>query len=175
MKRIFLGLAGLLLLAANNQAAPPAPAATSVEPAVAFGARENVEFVALSPDGERVAYAVASEGQGSRLYVLEIGSTAPRAITNVNGDRQRLTHCNWVSNRRLLCNLFNIARSAGFLTSASRMVALDIGNHPFPESKGFGVRVVYSENINALLHPIVDNTLQFLPEVFPVVAFKIYR
>ena len=50
MKRLFVSLAALIVA--------PAQAQSQVDPAVAFGARENVEFIALSPDGTRVAYAV---------------------------------------------------------------------------------------------------------------------
>jgi dipeptidyl aminopeptidase/acylaminoacyl peptidase len=115
-RRLFGAVAALFLLSAN------APA----DPAVAFGARENVEFIALSPDGSRVAYGVPIEGLGSRLYWLEVGSTQPRAITKVDGRDQRITGCNWVSNQRLVCGLYNINRVAGYLGSGSRLIALDI-------------------------------------------------
>ena len=85
------------IIAALQPAAAPTP-----EPAVAFGARENVEFIALSPDGTRLAYARPRDGQGSRLMTVVVGSTQPRLVISVDGSRQRLSGCDWVSNRRLV-------------------------------------------------------------------------
>lgn len=86
-KRIALAFGGLVMLAAGTQAQrPPASErAAAADPAVAFGARENIEFVALSPDGRRVAYSVPIQVQGSRLYWVEVGTTQPHAISSVDG------------------------------------------------------------------------------------------
>lgn len=118
-----------LLISASLALAPATaaqPALSSAEAAARFGARENVEFIVLSPDGSRVAYGVPIEGLGSRLYWVEVGSTQPRAITRVDGREQRVTGCNWVSNERLVCSLYNIDRAAGYLGSGSRLIALNI-------------------------------------------------
>jgi dipeptidyl aminopeptidase/acylaminoacyl peptidase len=112
---------------ACSPAAAAAQAATSpADAAMRFGARENVESIALSPDGTRVAYAIPTQGQGSRLYWVEVGSTQLHGITNVDGSEQRVAGCNWVSNQRLVCELFGVDRAAGFIGGASRLVALDI-------------------------------------------------
>src|SRR5687767_10008163 len=78
------------------------------EPSLVFGARENVEFIALSPEGSRLAYAIPREGQGSRLMTLDVGSTQPRHVISVDGSRQRLAGCDWVSNRRLVCTIYGV-------------------------------------------------------------------
>lgn len=127
MKRILIGLAVVTLLTANNQATPaPAPATPTVEPALAFGARENVEFIALSPDGTRVAYAIPREGQGSRLMTVDVGASTPRHVISVDGRRQRLSSCNWVSNSRLVCTVYGVSDNPGVLVTATRLIALDM-------------------------------------------------
>ena len=104
-----------------------APVSAQVEPAVAFGARENVEFIALSPDGTRIAYAVPRPaGQGSRLMTVEVGGTQPRDVIAVDGVRQRLGGCNWVSNARLVCTVYGVTESIGTLVQATRLIALDL-------------------------------------------------
>jgi dipeptidyl aminopeptidase/acylaminoacyl peptidase len=103
----------------------PVSASAQVDPAIAFGARENIESIALSPDGSRIAYVIPREGQGSRLYTVEVGATQPRGVINVDGERQRLGGCTWVSNSRLVCTIFGVTDSPGFLVSASRLIALD--------------------------------------------------
>lgn len=104
-----------------------APSQAQVDPAVAFGARENVQFIALSPDGTRVAYAVPrASGQGSRLMTVEVGGAQPRDVIAVDGVRQRLGGCNWVSNSRLVCTVYGVTESIGTLVEASRLIALDL-------------------------------------------------
>ncbi|WP_444854951.1 alpha/beta hydrolase family protein [Sphingosinicella sp.] len=102
------------------------PAHGQVDPAVAFGARENVEFIALSPDGQRVAYGIPRDGRGSRVMVLEIGQNQPRAVTSTESDGERIRRCDWVSNRRLLCSLHSLAGGAGMVASGIRLVAFDV-------------------------------------------------
>ncbi len=113
------------MLAAVLAALQPAATATP-DPAIAFGARENVEFIALSPDGTRLAYAIPREGQGSRLMTVDVGTTQPRHVISVDGSRQRLAGCDWVSNRRLVCTVFGVADSSGVLVTATRLIALDL-------------------------------------------------
>ena len=103
-----------------------APGAAQVDPAVAFGARENVEFIALSPDGQRVLYAVPHGERGSRILILEIGQTQPRSVASIAGDEERIRGCNWISNQRILCRLFSVAGGAGMVAGAARLVALDV-------------------------------------------------
>ena len=101
-----------------------APVQAQPDPAVAFGARENVEFIALSPDGTRVAYAVPrATGQGSRVMTVEVGGAQPRDVIGVDGQRQRLGGCNWVSNARLVCTVFSLStahRPRGYRHPAGR-------------------------------------------------------
>ncbi len=82
--------------------------------------------VYLSPDGSRVVYGLAWEGQGSRIYTAEIGAAQPRPVVNVDGSRHRLGPCNWVSNTRLVCTLFGVTESLGVLATGSRLMALDM-------------------------------------------------
>ncbi|MGQ0558370.1 MAG: hypothetical protein ACT4OE_02105 [Sphingosinicella sp.] len=127
MNRVLAIGATLLLVPAMllAQPAPPAQPARSFDAAAAFGARQNVESVSLSPDGRRIAYTIPWRGQGSRLYTLEIGSTQPRAVVSVDGRDQRLWDCDWVSNARLVCTMFAITETTGRLMAATRLIALN--------------------------------------------------
>jgi dipeptidyl aminopeptidase/acylaminoacyl peptidase len=106
---------------AAGQASP-----SSADAAARFGARENVESIALSPDGTRVAYSIPWEGQGSRLYTLEVGATKPKGVMSFNGKDHRLAGCNWVSNTRLVCTTFAVTETTGMMLTGSRLIALDI-------------------------------------------------
>ena len=54
-----------------------------------------------------------------------------------------------------------------------RMVALDLRDHPLPERKRLGVRIVDAKDRHALADPVVEDGLQLLPHPVPVFALEI--
>nr|MBA3897620.1 S9 family peptidase [Sphingomonadaceae bacterium] len=113
--------AGALLLAAAA-----APAHAAFDAPAAFGARQGIEDIALSPDGKQIAFVAPGTGQSSALFVVPADkSSAPRRITGASGNPERLLGCWWVSNARLLCSIYVIQRAAGYVVGATRMVAVD--------------------------------------------------
>lgn len=113
--RVAGALLSLAALAAN----------TEPDPAAAFGARESIEGISLSPDGQRIAYLSPGEGQGSWLYTVDLASGRSTQTTSVDGRTQRLGNCGWADTQRLVCSVFAIQRSQGEVASAGRIVALD--------------------------------------------------
>lgn len=105
-------------------AAQPA-AGVARDPAAAFGARESVESISLSPDGSKLAYVAPIAGQGSALYTVDLASGDSRRSTAVDGRDQRLRDCSWVSNARLVCTVFTLLKDVTDILPVSRVVALD--------------------------------------------------
>jgi acetyl esterase/lipase len=94
--------------------------------ATAFGAREAIQQVSMSPDGNKIAYIVPAKGRGSRLYTVDITSTlAPRVAFAASGDPERLSSCEWVSNARLICRIGMVMRDWDGPVTASRLVAVN--------------------------------------------------
>ena len=94
--------------------------------ATAFGAREAIQQVSMSPDGNKIAYIVPAKGQGSRLYTVDITNTAtPRVALAASGDPERLSSCEWVSNARLICRIGMVMRDWDGPVTASRLVAVN--------------------------------------------------
>ena len=112
-----------MLLAGSTASAA---AAGPLDAAGAFGARENVSDMTLSPDGRSVAYIVPTEGPGSALLTLDLadGSKARVALAT-SGKPERLGDCHWVSNDRLVCRVFWTRKLSDGLSSLSRLVAAD--------------------------------------------------
>lgn len=111
--------------AGRAQAQSPAPA-QNLDPAAAFGARESVQSIALSPDGRRIAFVEPAVGQGSILYTVDLAAgTEPRRVTAADGTDQRLGGCEFVSNQRLVCTVWGVGSYNGLLVPVSRLVALD--------------------------------------------------
>ncbi len=80
------------------------------DPADAFGVRESVQDISLSPDGRRIAYLAPHQGQGSRLYTVDLATGQSTQTTAADGRIQRLGHCGWVSAERLVCTVFALRR-----------------------------------------------------------------
>ena len=106
--------------------APLGSAIAQEKAAIAFGAREGVEDVSLSPDGNKVAYIVPAIGQGSWLFTVDLANGGePRIALKADGDPERLSYCEWVSNARLICLVTMIVRGAGEPLTASRLIAIN--------------------------------------------------
>ena len=113
----------------------------------AFGAREGIEDIALSPDGKQIAFVAPGTGQSSALFVVPVDKSAPpRRVTGASGSPERLTGCWWVSNARLLCSIYVIQKAAGYVVAASRLVAVDAagGNIKLVSKRDNGNAFYYS-------------------------------
>lgn len=95
--RIALVLAGLCfggpVLAAEGTAA------------AAFGAREYVQQISLSPDGKQVALVAPSGVRGAKLLVIDIAAGTSKTILVSSGEPERLSGCRWSTETRLVCKI----------------------------------------------------------------------
>ena len=118
----------ITLLAVLSACAPAlAEESKSFDAAAAFGARESVSGMTLSPDGKSVAYRAPIQGQGSAVYTLSLaqGAKAKRALA-LGGDPERLGHCSWVANDRLACHVYgNVHDPTYGVMPFSRLVAVN--------------------------------------------------
>ena len=121
-----------LIMAALASALGAASAAADVDLAAAFGAREQLQDVSLSPDGTKLAYIVPTKGQGSALLTITLGKDAqPSVALVVGGDPERLAGCNWIANDRLVCRLWGVTENNTEMSAYhkrltfSRIVAVD--------------------------------------------------
>ncbi|MET1110095.1 MAG: S9 family peptidase [Allosphingosinicella sp.] len=126
MFRIFSqgAFAALLLVSA----AAPVAAAGPADPPAAFGAREAVLDIALSPSGKRVAFIAPGPGRSTLLYTVDVGSEAePFLALSADGKPERLSGCGWVSEQRLICTIYMVVDKIvpGQAMFATRLVALN--------------------------------------------------
>jgi dipeptidyl aminopeptidase/acylaminoacyl peptidase len=115
---------GLLL------ASVPGLALAEFDAAKAFGARPSVADLSLSPDGMNVAFIAPAAGQASVLYVQSLAKGASRtskAVLGASGKPERLGRCNWVSNQRLVCQIYGVLVSGSLLEPVhfTRLVAVN--------------------------------------------------
>jgi len=119
-----LGWAGALA------AADPAPTAKAdwdaQTAAAAFGQREPIQQISLSPDGAQIAYIMPTQGQGSMVVVRGVADgSAPHMVISADGKPNRLSDCHWVSNARLVCSIYGVVNMEGRFTGFSRIFAID--------------------------------------------------
>jgi dipeptidyl aminopeptidase/acylaminoacyl peptidase len=96
------------------------------DPVAAFGARPAVEDISLSPSGNKVAFIAPGPGQSTILYTVDaVGGAIPRRTIGADGKPERLRHCFWVSEERLVCSVYMIVEEAGELLPFTRLFAID--------------------------------------------------
>jgi dipeptidyl aminopeptidase/acylaminoacyl peptidase len=100
--------------------------AQNKSPAEAFGNREGIEDIALSPDGTKISYIEPSAGQGNRLFTVDLTSGGvAKSVLAAGGDPERLNNCDWVSNARLVCLIYAVSEISGERFSATRVIAVN--------------------------------------------------
>lgn len=95
--------------------------------AAAFGARESVSDMTLSPDGKSVAYHAPIQGQGSALYTLGLAENAvPKAALALDGKPERIGECRWVANDRVACRVYGNLKDPTYrILSVDRLLAVN--------------------------------------------------
>ena len=101
-------------------------AAAARDAADQFGARQAVAQAVLSPDGTKMAYVGPNGARGSAVYTVSVNdSNAPPVPALIaTGDPERIGGCNWVSNKRLVCQVYGVMKDVELLPF-SRLVAVD--------------------------------------------------
>jgi dienelactone hydrolase len=97
--------------------------------AAAFGALPSVSNLHLSPDGKSVAYVAPAKGSANIAYTYDIfQSHSSKPALAAGGNPERLRTCSWVSNERLVCEVFGVVNNPAVgLMRFTRLFAADRG------------------------------------------------
>ncbi len=98
------------------------------DPAAAFGAREDVISISLSPAGRKIAFISPGPGASSVVYAVDaVEGAQPRRVVGGDGRKERITDCGWVSEERLVCRALFLMENVvpGELLMASRVFAIN--------------------------------------------------
>jgi dipeptidyl aminopeptidase/acylaminoacyl peptidase len=71
--------------------------------AKAFGTRETVESLAISPSGNRLVLLAAGPGRGSIVRVVELPTMQTKSIMTSGGDPESLRWCDFASDTQIIC------------------------------------------------------------------------
>ena len=122
MKNMTWGTIGLLFGVA---AAGPAHGQQLESAAEVFGHRVAVGSIALSPSGNRVAYLGPGPGEETRAYVADVAGGSANVVTLTDGDPMELDWCRFVSEQRLVCQIYALAQDVNQIYPVTRMFALN--------------------------------------------------
>lgn len=92
----------------------------------AFGIREDVNDMSLSPDGTRAVYIAPAKGRWSAVVVVDLAAGSTNPILVSHGDPEVLRWCNFASNDRLVCRFTANVNDTGQLIGYSRLVSLNL-------------------------------------------------
>ncbi len=122
-----LTLIGLVLAPLAAQAfAADAPPKGAAQTAAAFGQREYIQQISLSPDGTKVAMLIPARGRGLALIVADTANAAlPKAILASTGRGDQLTDCHWSTDTRLICRIYLTMSNGGAVYGYTRVVAIN--------------------------------------------------
>ncbi|THD36268.1 MAG: S9 family peptidase [Sphingomonas sp.] len=111
--------------AAVRAADTPTPKSAS-DIAAAFGARENIQQISLSPSGDKVAMLMPLAGRGMALFVTNLaGDAIPKPIMKSSGDADQLRDCRWSTDTRLICSISLTSSDGSVRLGYSRTIAVN--------------------------------------------------
>ena len=127
MKIRFLLAAGLpLLLPAMTSAQ------TLAEDAAAFGARQTVSDVSISPAGTKLLYVSPGRASDETIYVVDLqGDGQHVPITTMNEADARLAGCSWASEERIVCSAYGLQQVGSTLLYFTRTFSMNSDGSDF--------------------------------------------
>jgi len=101
-----------------------ASAGSLAEDAKAFGTRESVEGMSISPSGDRVAILVSGPGSTTVLRVADLSTGKITDLTSSDGRPNGFDWCKFASETRLVCTVGGIVPYNGLLLGYSRLMTI---------------------------------------------------
>ena len=114
--------AGLLASAAAGASAQTMPLDQAAK---AFGARESVQSMAISPSGNRLVLLSAGPGRSTLVRIVELPSMSARTILSSGGDPEGFRWCDFASDTQLICRYSGNGMLGTDVVGMARLVTFD--------------------------------------------------
>ncbi len=122
---VLLRIFGLLAGAAGVCVSAPVLAQHSLaDDAKAFGARESIRSVEVSPSGNKLLYIAAGSGSMSSVQYLDLTTKAVKTVAVSDGDPENLYWCGFGSDSQIVCKFGGYQRLDNDIVGFSRLVTL---------------------------------------------------
>ena len=93
--------------------------------AKAFGTRQSVESVDISPSGKRILVVDPGPGKSSVLSIVDVASGVVKPILKSAADPEGLYWCKFESDDQLICRYGGSTHYEDLLVGFSRLIAID--------------------------------------------------
>lgn len=114
--------AGLLASAATGVSAQIMPLDQAAK---AFGARETVQSIAISPSGNRLVLLSAGPGRLTLVRIVELPAMSARTILTSAGDPESFRWCDFASDTQIICRYSGNGLLGNDVVSFGRLVTFD--------------------------------------------------
>jgi dipeptidyl aminopeptidase/acylaminoacyl peptidase len=114
--------AGLLAGAATSVSAQVMPLDQAAK---AFGTRESVQSIAISPSGNRLVLISAGPGRSSLIRIVELPAMSTRTILTSAGDPESFRWCDFASDTQIICRYAGNGLLGNDVVSFGRLVTFD--------------------------------------------------
>ena len=101
--------------------------------AKAFGTRESIESIAISPSGNRLALLSAGPGRTSLVRVVELPSMQTRTIMTSAGEPESFRWCDFASDTQLICRHAGNGMIGADVVAYARLVTFDVDGKDIKE------------------------------------------
>ena len=93
----------------------------------AFGRRQGVNAMAVSPDGTKLVYVAPAKDRWWAAMVVDVATGADKPILAANANPEMLRWCNFVGNARLVCRITGDKRGTyDVLLGFNRLVSMNL-------------------------------------------------
>lgn len=116
-----LATAALVSVAAPSIAAEP----LAVD-AKAFGTRDNINSMAMSPDGSHLAMLASGPNATTVLQTVDIATGKVLSLTKTDGRPETLRWCTFAGNRNLVCSYDGVVPYENVLVGMSRLITIGV-------------------------------------------------
>jgi len=106
--------------------APACLAATIEEDAKAFGTRETVQSMDISPSGKLLLAVVSGPGRTSIVKIMDAATKEAHPIIMSSGDPESVDWCRFASDTQLVCSYGGNAKVENDVAGFSRLVTLGV-------------------------------------------------
>ena len=99
-------------------------AGTIAEDAKAFGTRQFVKTVDISPNGQKIVMLVSETGSGTAANVIDLSTTKVSRVARTDGKPEKLYWCSFAGEEHLVCQYGGIDRYQDVLLGFSRLITV---------------------------------------------------
>lgn len=93
--------------------------------AAKFGARESVRDIGISPGGSRAVIVAPRPDGGESAVVVSLVDGSANPILGAKGGDEQLTWCQFITETRLVCQIYLSKGSGSTVEQGTRLVAID--------------------------------------------------